>query len=63
MSAVTFELPEDLERMFDNRNQRVYMHNRNINEEEIQILKDQDRFTKCDYVRPCEDPEVIGGSF
>ena len=54
MSAVTFERPEEV---------RVYMHNRNINEEEIQILKDQDRFTKCDYVRPCEDPEVIGGSF
>ena len=54
MSAVTFERPEEV---------RVYMHNRNINEEEIQILKDQDRFTKCEYVQPCEDPEVIGGSF
>ena len=54
MSAVTFERPEEV---------RVYMHNRNINEEEKQILIENDRFTKCPYIVPYEEPEVIGGSF
>ena len=54
MSAVTFERPEEV---------RVYMHNRNINEEEKQILIENDRFTKCPYIVQYEEPEVIGGSF
>jgi hypothetical protein len=62
MSAVTFETPDS--------RQRVHMHNRNISEEEIEILKNDKspayplgRYFKIPYIQPCEEPEIIGGSY
>ena len=37
------------------KEKKVYMYNRNINEEEIALLKKQGKFVKCPYRAPQED--------
>ena len=43
--------------MFDKsvKEKKVYQHNRNINDEEIALLKKQGKFVKCPYHAPQED--------
>ena len=42
---------------------RVFMKNRNITPEEIEVLKQNDRFTKLPYMAPWEDPDVEQGKW
>ena len=36
------------------KNKKVYMYNRNINDKEMELLKRQGKFTKCPYNAPIE---------
>jgi len=42
---------------------RVFMKNKEITPDEIEILKENGRFTKVPYVAPYEDPDVTQGKW